>query len=265
MARILVDQVAVQFPIYNANTRSLKTRLMHLTTGGRIGRDAGNRICVEALSDVTLCFEHGDRIGLVGHNGAGKTTLLRVLAGIYEPTLGSVYREGRVAPLFDLSLGMNPEATGFENIMLRGRFLGLGVKEIQARMNEIAAFTELGDYLAMPARTYSSGMMLRLAFAVCTSIEPEIMLMDEWVGVGDAAFVQKAEHRLNDFIGRAGILVVASHSTGLLERNCTKGVLMHAGRIKAFGPIDEVLRLYESESSPAQPAPNLEVGQLQIV
>jgi ABC-2 type transport system ATP-binding protein/lipopolysaccharide transport system ATP-binding protein len=245
MAHIKVDQVSVQFPIYDADTRSLKSRLMHLTTGGRIGRDAGNRICVAALTDVTLAFEHGDRVALIGHNGAGKTTLLRVIAGIYEPTSGTVYREGRVAPLFDLALGMDPEATGYENIMLRGRFLGLQAKEIRARMDEIAAFTELGDYLAMPARTYSSGMMLRLAFAVCTSIEPEIMLMDEWIGVGDAAFLDKAKKRLDDFVGRAGILVVASHSTSLLESNCNKGVLMHAGKIEAFGSIDEVLRTYE--------------------
>lgn len=251
MTQIRIDQVSVHFPIYNARTRSLKTRLMHMTTGGHIGRDAGNRICVEALSGVTLRFEHGDRVALVGHNGAGKTTLLRVLAGIYEPTLGTIYCEGRVAPLFDIALGINPEATGFENITLRGRFLGLGPKEIRARMDEIAAFTELGDYLAMPVRTYSSGMMLRLAFAVCTSIEPEIMLMDEWIGVGDAAFVHKAEHRLNDFIGRAGILVVASHSMALLERNCTKGVLMHGGKVEAFGPIGDVLRAYERYQSAA--------------
>jgi ABC-2 type transport system ATP-binding protein/lipopolysaccharide transport system ATP-binding protein len=140
---------------------------------------------------------------------------------------------------------MDPEATGYENIMLRGRFLGLQAKEVRARMDEIAAFTELGDYLAMPTRTYSSGMMLRLAFAVCTSIEPEIMLMDEWIGVGDAAFIDKAKKRLDDFTGRAGILVVASHSTSLLESNCNKGVLMHAGKIEAFGGIDEVLRTYE--------------------
>jgi ABC-type polysaccharide/polyol phosphate transport system ATPase subunit len=246
MARLQVDKVSVQFPIYNANTRSLKTRLMHLTTGGRIGRDAGNRVCVEALSDVTLSFEHGDRIGLVGHNGAGKTTLLRVLAGIYEPTRGAVYGEGRIVSLFDMSLGMNPEATGFENILLRGRFLGLRANEIRERMNDIAAFTELGDYLAMPVRTYSTGMAVRLAFAVCTSIEPEIMLMDEWISAGDVAFLEKAKNRLDDFIGRAGILVVASHSPPLLEANCNKGVLMHAGRIEAFGPIGDILRTYEN-------------------
>lgn len=251
MARIQIDHVSVQFPIYNADTRSIKKRLMHMTTGGQIARDAGNRVCVEALTDVTLMFEHGDRVALIGHNGAGKTTLLRVLAGIYEPIHGAVYREGRAVPLFDMALGMNPEATGFENIRLRGRFLGLDVKQIRLRMEEIVEFTELGDYLAMPVRTYSTGMMLRLAFAISTSIEPEIMLMDEWIGVGDAAFLAKASQRLNDFIGRAGILVVASHSTALLEANCNKGVLMHAGKVEAFGPISDILRTYATYSSAA--------------
>jgi ABC-2 type transport system ATP-binding protein/lipopolysaccharide transport system ATP-binding protein len=251
MASIQIDHVSVQFPIYNADTRSLKTRLMHMTTGGHIGRDTGNRVCVEALTDVTLTFEHGDRIALIGHNGAGKTTLLRVLAGIYEPVRGAVYRDGRVVPLFDMSLGMNPEATGFENITLRGRFLGLETKQIRARMDEIAEFTELGDYLAMPVRTYSTGMMLRLAFAICTSIEPDIMLMDEWIGVGDAGFLAKASQRLNDFVGRAGILVLASHSTALLEANCNKGVLMHAGKVEAFGPIGDVLGAYQKYAAAA--------------
>lgn len=246
MARIQVDQVSVQFPIYNANMRSLKTRLMNMTTGGSIGRDARNHVCVEALSNITLSFEHGDRVALIGQNGAGKTTLLRVLAGVYEPVRGTVRCDGRVVPLFDMSLGMNPEATGFENILLRGRFLGLDLKEIRARIDDIAEFTELGDYLAMPVRTYSTGMALRLAFAVCTSIEPEIVLMDEWIGAGDAVFVKKAALRLDELIGRSGILVVASHSTELVRRNCNKGVLMQGGRVEAVGPIEDVLQAYES-------------------
>ncbi len=251
MARIRLDRVSVQFPIYNANTRSLKKSLMHRTTAGRIGRDAGDRVCIEALNDVTLTFGHGDRVGLVGANGAGKTTLLRVLAGIYEPTAGTIHREGRVAPLFDIALGIDPEATGYDNILIRGAFLGLRRQEARARMDEIAAFTELGDYLAMPVRTYSSGMLLRLAFAVSTSVEPEIALMDEWIGVGDAAFVEKAERRLAELVGRAGILVLASHDPALLERTCTKGVLLQHGKISAVGAIGDVLREYDAYRSAA--------------
>ncbi len=248
MANLQLEAVTVDFPIYNASTRSLKSSLLHRGTGGRIARDAGNRMCVRALEDVSLVLEHGDRVGLIGGNGAGKTTLLRVLSGVYQPSLGQVRRQGRVASLFDISLGIDPESTGYENIMLRGLFLGLTPEEIRERTDEIAAFTELGDYLAMPVGSYSTGMMLRLAFAVCTCIEPEILLMDEWIGVGDAAFVKKAERRLEGFVGRAGILGLASHNPALLERTCTKGVLLDAGQVKACGPIAEVLREYEKEA-----------------
>ena len=239
-----LEAVTLDFPVYSASTRSLKSGLLHKGTGGRIGRDAGRRLLVRALEDVTLAFGEGDRVGLIGANGAGKTTLLRVLAGIYQPTQGQVRRRGRVASLFDLSLGIDPDSTGYENIKVRGMFLGLSPADIRERTGEIAAFTELGDYLAMPVHTYSTGMMLRLAFAVCTCIDPEILLMDEWIGVGDAAFVEKAERRLEELVDRAGILILASHSPALLERTCATGVLLDAGRIAASGPIDAVLREY---------------------
>ena len=236
--------VTVDFPVYSADSRSLKNDLLRKSTGGRIGRSAGNRLSVRALEDVNLALGCGDRLGLIGANGSGKTTLLRVLAGVYQPTRGRVRRQGRVASLFDISLGIDPGATGYENIMMRGMFLGLAPAEVRERTDEIAAFTELGDYLAMPVHTYSTGMMLRLAFAVCTCIEPEILLMDEWIGVGDAAFVEKAEGRLEGFVARAGILVLASHNPALLERTCATGVLLDSGRVRAFGPIGEVLREY---------------------
>ena len=146
MACLRLESVTIEFPVYSTSTRSLKKRLLHHGTGGRIGRDAGNRLCVRALEDVSLTFEHGDRVGLVGRNGAGKTTLLRVLAGAYEPTRGHVRRRGRTASLLNVSLGIDPEATGYENIMMRGLFLGLMPEQVRERMDEIAAFTELGDY-----------------------------------------------------------------------------------------------------------------------
>ena len=241
---IRLASVTVTFAVYDSSTRSLKSRLLHHGTGGRIARGAGRRLVVRALEDVSLTLEHGDRAGLVGPNGAGKTTLLRVLAGAYEPARGTVERHGRTASLLSVSLGINPEATGYENIMTRGLFLGLLPEQVRARTEEIAAFTELGDYLAMPVHTYSAGMRLRLAFAVCTSFEPEILLMDEWLGVGDRAFVEKAQRRLEEFVERAGILVLASQNSGLLQRVCTTGVLLDAGRVKARGPIGEVLREY---------------------
>ena len=236
--------VTVDFPVYSADSRSLKKGLLRKSTGGRIARNAESGVSVRALEDVNLTFGRGDRVGLIGTNGSGKTTLLRVLAGVYQPTLGWVRRRGLVSPLFDWSLGIDPDATGYENIMMRGIFLGLTPAKVRERAGEIAAFTELGDYLAMPIHTYSTGMKLRLALAVSTCIEPEILLMDEWIGLGDAAFVEKAGRRLDEFVNRAGILVLASHNPALLERNCTTGILLDAGRVKASGPIGEVLREY---------------------
>ena len=244
MVHLLLQSVTVDFPVYNTSARSLKNRLLHHGTGGRIGRGAGNRLTVRALEDVSLVFEHGERIGLVGHNGAGKSTLLRVLAGAYEPTSGHVRRRGRTASLLSVSLGIDPEATGYENIMTRGLLLGLMPEQVRERMEEIAEFTELGGYLAMPVHTYSAGMRLRLAFAVCTCFEPEILLMDEWLSVGDRSFVEKARRRLEEFVDRAGILVLASQNAVLLERICTTGVVLNTGKVVARGPIGEVIRKY---------------------
>lgn len=240
-----LDAVTVDFPVYGADSRSLKNDLLRRSTGGRIGRASGRRVSVRALENVALALADGDRAGLVGSNGAGKTTLLRVLAGVYEPTQGQIRRRGRVAALFNLSLGIDSHATGYENIRARGILLGLTPGQIRDRTDEIASFTELGDYLAMPVHTYSAGMQLRLAFAVCTSIEPEIVLMDEWIGVGDASFLKKAERRLENFLERAGILVLASHSAALLERVCTTGILLNHGRVQAIGSISEILNDYK--------------------
>ncbi len=222
----------------------LNEAIARVLAHGRFVNGPEVRTFERALDDVSLTFEHGDRIGLIGANGAGKTTLLRVLAGVYEPAHGRVWRYGRTAPLLNVSLGIDAGATGYENIMTRGLFLGLMPEEVRERMDEIAAFTELSDYLAMPVHTYSAGMRLRLAFAVCTCFEPEILLMDEWINVGDRAFVKKARRRLEEFIDRTGILVLASQNSALLERVCTTGVLLDTGRVKARGPIGEVLEEY---------------------
>jgi ABC-2 type transport system ATP-binding protein/lipopolysaccharide transport system ATP-binding protein len=245
-ASLCLDNVSVDFPIYNAHGRSLKRSLLHFTTGGRIGLSAKDKVVVKALSDISVRLAHGDRVGLVGHNGAGKTTLMRVLAGVYEPTTGSITRSGRVGALFDLMLGMDAEATGDENITIRAMLMGLSQQEIDARRSEIADFTELGNYLDVPIRTYSSGMLLRLAFAISTSIDPDILLMDEWMAAGDASFLRKAEARLQKLIGETGILVLASHSTELLQKICNKGILMKQGKILEFGPIDQVIATYRS-------------------
>ena len=246
MASITLENVSVSFPVYNASTRSLKNRLIQSATGGQIRADAtSQRISVvQALQDINLSLQNGDRIGLVGHNGAGKTTLLRVLGGIYEPNSGRDAVNGSTVPLFDISLGMDQESTGYENIILRGLFLGLTRQQIKTRMDEIADFTELGDFLSLPIRTYSAGMQMRLAFAVSTSVVPDILLLDEGIGAGDAAFLNKARERLQRFTERVSIIVLSSHSDELISNMCSKAVLMEHGKIVCYGPTDEVLERY---------------------
>src|SRR5690242_3236823 len=210
MVSINVWNASVDFPIFDAKSRSLK-KLVLGKVGGKIGTEQKVPI-IEALHDITLALKEGDRVGLVGHNGAGKSTLLRLLAGIYEPTRGSSRIVGKVTPVFDLGVGMDPEISGLENIMIRGLFLGMTRKQMEKRVDDIAEFTELGDYLQMPLRTYSTGMRVRLALGVVTSIDPEILLLDEGIGAVDAEFLAKARLRLNELVERSGILVFASHS-----------------------------------------------------
>ena len=252
-ARVTLDAVAVSFPIYQAGARSLKKRVLFRGTAGRIARDANHRIVGEALRDVSLSLKIGDRLALVGSNGAGKTTLLRVIAGIYEPAQGTVITRGRISPMFDVNLGIDPELSGFDNIRTRGLLLGLSAAAIERQIPDIAEFTELGDYLDMPVRTYSSGMMLRLGFAVATCFEPEILLMDEWILAGDAHFMAKAELRIQEFVARASVLVLSSHNLDLCRRWCSKALWLEQGQIRALGPVDGVIGEYRQFSS-AQPA-----------
>ncbi|OFS18278.1 ABC transporter ATP-binding protein [Corynebacterium sp. HMSC27B11] len=234
----------VDFPIFDAKTRSLKHTFLG-AAGGAIGRNESNTVMVEALKDINLHLQDGDRVGLVGHNGAGKSTLLRLLSGIYEPTRGSAVVRGRVAPVFDLGVGMDPEISGYENITIRGLFLGQTRKAMNRKMDEIAEFSELGDYLAMPLRTYSTGMRIRLALGVVTSIDPEILLLDEGIGAVDAAFMAKARSRLVEMVKRSGILVFASHSNEFLAQLCDSALWIDHGEIRQAGPVDEVVEAYE--------------------
>ena len=240
-AALGVRGVTVDLPVYSARTRSLRKTFVHLGTGGRVGADSGGPLAVRALDDVSVTFASGDRVALVGGNGAGKTTLLRVLAGVYEPTRGRVWRAGRVGSLLDVMLGFDDEATGLENIVTCGLIAGVDAAAARDRFGEIAAFTELGDYLGMPVRSYSTGMRFRLGFAVWTAFEPDILLVDEWIAVGDPAFLDKAYRHLEAFADGVGIVVVASQNPALLRRLCRTAVLLEAGRVRATGPVDEVL------------------------
>ena len=234
---IVARNISVEFPIYENSHRSLKKAVLNLTTGGRIGQDAGRHAIVKAIDDLSFTFAEGDRVGLVGHNGSGKTTLLRTLSGVYAPVRGELKVHGKIASLLDVSMGLDPDATGFENIYLRGILDGLKPARIRGKIDEIADFSELGDYLNLPVRTYSSGMMLRLAFAISTSVEANILIMDEWLSVGDADFAVKAAGRLEKLVGQASILVLASHDPELISRVCTRKILMHHGKIVSDEPV----------------------------
>lgn len=248
MASIVLKSVSIDFPIYNIHARSFKKELLKLTTGGILKPKERTCVVIKALDNITFELNHGDRLALIGHNGAGKSTLLKTLAKIYEPTSGAIYFDGRTVPLFDLTLGFNQESTGYENIILRGLILGMSRKEIHAKMNEIVAFTELGHYLDMPIRTYSAGMQLRLAFAVTLTMRPEILLMDELIGVGDARFMEKSENQLNKLLDNSSIIILASHAESVIKKICNKAVLLEHGQLKYFGDVTKALDIYHRRS-----------------
>ena len=244
MTTIHLDRVSVSFPVLHTGHRSLKKALVATTTGGAILRESRSTPVVQALKNVSAIFESGDRIGLVGSNGAGKSTLLRVIAKIYEPDEGQVHVTGKVVPLLDLGLGFDGDLTGRENIRLRGMYLGTKPSRLEKLSADIAAFTELGDYLDLPVRTYSSGMQMRLSLGIATALEADILLMDEWVQAGDAQFLEKARARTAEFVAKARILVLASHSESILREWCNKAILLKRGRVDAAGAVDEVLKEY---------------------
>jgi len=221
---------------------------MYRTSGGRIARDASQRVVVEALHEVSVSLGESDRLALIGANGAGKTTLLRVMAGVYEPTSGLVTVNGRISSMFDIGIGIDPELNGYDNIRLRGLLLQLSPAEIEKKLEAIADFTELGDYLDMPVRTYSTGMMMRLTFAVSTCFVPEIVLMDEWIVTADQHFKSKAQKRIEEFINKSSIFVLATHNLDQLQQWCTKALWLQNGRTRAFGPVGEIIEAYRRES-----------------
>jgi ABC-type polysaccharide/polyol phosphate transport system ATPase subunit len=245
MAAIVLEDIHVSFPVYGSQ-RSLRRALFARATGGSIQRE-DERVVVKALTGVSLDIHDGDRVGLVGHNGAGKSTLLRVMAGIYEPTSGRVLVEGRITSLFDTIPGLDGEDSGYENIITAGRLHGMSREEVERKIPEIEEFSELGEYLSLPYRTYSAGMATRLGFSIATALNPEILLMDEGIGAGDARFAERAARRMEEFIGKSRIMVLASHSEYLLRTSCNKAVLFHSGQIVATGSIDEVFDRYNRE------------------
>ena len=215
MATIKLHEVSVEIPVYSNHNRSIKNSFLKKFTKDKVLPNS-----VKALNNITLDLKDGDRLGVMGPNGAGKSTLLRTLAGVYHPTTGSIEVKGRISSLIDINLGMDHEAPGYENIRMRAIMMGISLKKIKTMEEEIADFSGLGSFLHMPIRTYSTGMHMRLGFAVSTAIEADIILMDEWLSVGDNDFLVKAEKRLHDYIKKSSILVIASHNQNTIKNIC---------------------------------------------
>jgi len=243
MPRLHLENVDLEFPFYGAEGRSLR-RAARKRLPGRVTVE--KRVAVRALQDISLSLTEGDRLALIGPNGAGKTTLLKVMAGIYEPIRGRIRSDGKLQALLAPVLAMDPQATGWQNILLMGVYLGVRPAQMRRHMEEIAAWTELGAFMDAPLRSYSAGMMARLSFATATAIPSEILLLDEWLSAGDASFQHKAHERMSRHVERASILVLASHSLDLLENCCNKALLLAEGRAAEFGSFQSVRKAYEA-------------------
>jgi ABC-type polysaccharide/polyol phosphate transport system ATPase subunit len=249
MAHISLSNVTLDLPIYDVQSRSLKKRIGAVQRWFKSDAKSGGTVVFRALNDLTITISKGDRIGLVGHNGAGKSTLLRVLAGIYHPTSGIIETVGKRVPLLDITLGMDENSTGWQNIRLRCLLLGMSEDEISEKQQDIAEFSELGDFLDMPVRTYSNGMRVRLGFAISTAVDADILLLDEVMGVGDASFREKANKRLAELHDRSEIVVLALHDNGTIRKTCEKVLWLEKGEAKMFGAVEEVLNAYEHSAT----------------
>lgn len=239
MAVIQLRDVDLEFRVSPERTNTLKSALVH-----GLRRERPKVRIIHALSGIHISVTSGERVGLIGPNGAGKSTLLKVMAGIYPPQRGEVVVEGHVCPLFEFATGFEMEASGWDNIRTRALLLGMSAPEIEAKLLEIAEFTRLGDFLDLPVRCYSSGMLLRLAFATSTAVDPQILLLDEVMAAGDAAFLEGARARMDQLMERASVLVFATHSMEALPRFCERTILLDRGRVAADGPTRKVIAQY---------------------
>ncbi len=245
MAHIQLNNVDLEFQVGAKRHDTLKSAVR---SGFGLRRRTEART-VKALKGLTLSIRSGERVGLIGHNGAGKSTLLKVMAGIYPPQRGTVVTEGHMCPLFEFVTGFEMEATGWENIRTRALLLGMSPREIDRKIDGIAEFSNLGEFLDIPVRHYSTGMFVRLAFATSTAVDPQILLLDEVMAAGDAAFIESARKRMNELMLRASIVVFASHSLDVLPTFCDRTILLKQGRIVADGPTADVVKAYAELSA----------------
>jgi len=229
------ENIHLDYPVYSANARSLRNTVLNLAVGGKIMRSGQGIVHVSALRHVSFELREGDRLGIIGHNGSGKTTLLNVLAGIYEPRHGQLTVRGVVSSMLDMTTGVDGEASGVENIRILGRLRGLSRHEIEAKIAEIVEASELGAYAHLPVKTYSAGMSARLFFVFATSFSPDILLLDEWLGAGDASFMEKAQARMQQLVGRSRGVILATHNIGLVQNFCNKLLVLHNGTVEYFG------------------------------
>jgi len=250
MARIVLEEIGLTFRVRQRTKLTLKEFLV-----GQMFRRSLNPILkVHALSGVNLTVERGDRLGVIGHNGAGKSTLLKTLAGVYQPTHGKMVVDGRVSSLFDLALGFEIDATGWENIAYRSYLQGETPRTVRGKRQAIADFSELGAFLNTPVRYYSAGMLVRLAFAIATSIDPEVLLIDEVLSVGDLAFQAKARARMGEMVDRAHLMVMVTHDLESVPKVCNRAVWLDHGHMMMEGPTEAVIAAYKSLAAPVKVA-----------
>jgi ABC-type polysaccharide/polyol phosphate transport system ATPase subunit len=251
MAKIVLNNISLQFRVRQARRITLKEYVVR-----RLYRQSVNPVIeVNALRDISLNLEDGDRLGIIGHNGAGKSTLLKLMAGIYPPTNGKREVEGSISSLFDIALGFEQDASGWDNIRYRGYLQGETPKTIAKKLPEVAEFSELGKFLDMPVRYYSAGMMIRLAFSIASSIEPEILLIDEVLAAGDLSFQNKAKKRMRELMSQARLMVLISHDLDSISTICSKVAWLDHGRIAGIGPSQQVVNEYRQSVAKAAPAP----------
>jgi lipopolysaccharide transport system ATP-binding protein len=237
MNAVQLNDVSVRFPVHTELTKSFRHSMLAPHVGALFRIEHHKTLYVEALRNVSLSIKQGDCVGVVGHNGAGKSTFLKVLAGVYQPTKGQVRCEGEVYGVFDLSQGMHGERSGRENITLLALLRGRTRKDVEARMSDMIAFSDLGAFIDLPVRTYSSGMRLRLAFSVATCWQPDVLLLDEVIGVGDQAFMKSAQERLHQLIESSRVSVVATHSEQTVRDFCNRVLVLDHGGVAYFGDV----------------------------
>tara|TARA_A100001011_G_scaffold400367_1_gene514401 strand:+ start:468 stop:1175 length:708 start_codon:yes stop_codon:yes gene_type:complete len=231
MSKINLKKVSLNYPIFSSDSRSFKKNVLYKLKSDKFKKNQSNILHVQALKNINLEIKEGDRLGVYGNNGSGKSSLLKVISGIYSPSDGSLEVEGNINSLISLNAGFNENLTGYENTIFKLRLLGLESSVLNEKIEEIKEFSGLAEFFYLPLKTYSSGMQLRLSFSLSILCPHDILIMDEWLSVGDDKFQEQAMRKINEIILKSKILVIASQSKGILNKLCNKTVTLHDGTI----------------------------------